>query len=230
MARRSAGLSPAGTLAYRRGMFAAVALISLAAAPTFTEQVLQAQAIVELTVELAPGTPRAEEAALLGSLKRARTVSRVLVAPEGAPAVWPVPAMRAWRPDCPGTTGRLTLLALYTADAAGKWRGLALDQQAQGRGTDRDVAYNLLVEAVAEARQWHEERMRAVGPQLLWQRQRAALHNENPFLRALAVAFLAGHGAADVVDAEWGASGTEGRRAEEARAVLPKPRCAAAGK
>lgn len=209
-------------------MISTLALLTLGAAPGFAEQVFDARAVVELTVDTTPPpkSKATDEARVLASLKKQRTVARVLSLSEPeAPDTWPAPALTAWKPGCPGDGAELRMLVLYSKDKQGRWRGVPIDQQARGRATDRDAAYNLLVEAVAEARQWSEERMRAVGPGLLWQRERAALRADNPFLRALAVAFLRTHEAADVIDTEWGAPGSASRATEEAKAVLPEPAC-----
>lgn len=93
-----------------------------------------------------------------------------------------------------------------------------------GRYSELHPAYAKLVEAAAAGGAFADERMRAVGPETLWQKERAALaQKDNPYLRAAAAAFLAKHGAADVVDLVWGKPGSPERKAAEALAQEPGP-------
>jgi hypothetical protein len=94
-----------------------------------------------------------------------------------------------------------------------------------GRYTNLHPAFARLAEAVTEAAQWNEERMRAVGAELLWERERRALKSDNPYLLQLAAAFLKSHEAADVVDQLWGAPGTPERKRNEDRATDPRGEC-----
>jgi hypothetical protein len=110
---------------------------------------------------------------------------------------------------------QVRLLAFF--DANGKQ--LVGVEQDQGQGTDLDPTYASLVEAALEAKGWPDERMRAVGPEQLWQPQKKALQSDNPYLRRLAAVFLYSHDASDVVDAAWGAKGSAERRTNEARAA-----------
>ncbi|MFO0599802.1 MAG: hypothetical protein U0228_31125 [Myxococcaceae bacterium] len=93
-----------------------------------------------------------------------------------------------------------------------------------GFGMSSTPGYSQLVAAIVEAYGWHEERMRAVGAEQLWLKQRAALVSDNGFLRHLAAEWLVQHEAGEVVDAAWGAPGTSERAANEAKANVA-PNC-----
>lgn len=91
-----------------------------------------------------------------------------------------------------------------------------------GLGLETTRGYEQLKVALVESFSWNEERMRAVGMEQLWAQERKALASENPYLRHLAAEFLAQHEAAEVVDAVWGAPGSDERKKNEAMAeVLP---------
>ncbi len=96
---------------------------------------------------------------------------------------------------------QMKLLAFF--DAQG--RQLVGVEQDRGEGTALDPSYPSLVEAVLEAKSWHDERMRAVGAEQLWLPQKKALASSNPYLQRLAAGFLVSHGASDVVERAWGA-------------------------
>jgi hypothetical protein len=92
-----------------------------------------------------------------------------------------------------------------------------------GFAMESTPGYAQLVAAVSEAYGWHEERMRAVGADQLWQAERKALQSDNPYLRHLAAEFLVQHDAANVVDEVWGAPGTEQRaKSEAASRIVPE--------
>lgn len=91
-----------------------------------------------------------------------------------------------------------------------------------GLGLETTRGYEQLKAALVESFGWREERMRAVGAEQLWAQERKALASDNPYLRHLAAEFLAQHGASEVVDAAWGAPGSDERKKNEALAeVLP---------
>ena len=87
-----------------------------------------------------------------------------------------------------------------------------------GLGLATTPGYEALRAALIESFGWVEERMRAVGADSLWRAQRKALGSDNPYLRHLAAEFLEQHGASAVIDAAWGAPGTEAREKNEATA------------
>lgn len=91
-----------------------------------------------------------------------------------------------------------------------------------GLGLETTPRYEQLKAALIEVFDWREERMRAVGAEQLWATQKKALTSDNPYLRHLAAEFLAQHEAGEVVDAVWGAPGSDERKKNEALAeVLP---------
>lgn len=186
----------------------ALLVTSLLTADTVSlpEKVFSAVTIAEYTVKLEPARPPA-------------LTGRVVFPPE---LLTPPKLQKLLTADSPclGAARRkksLKLIAFFDADG----KQLAGVEQDKGVATDLDPDYLAMFEAVLEAKQWPDERMRAVAADALWQEQRRALVSENPYLRRLAASFLAAHDAADVVDAVWGALGTPERKAAEARAVLP---------
>lgn len=91
-----------------------------------------------------------------------------------------------------------------------------------GLGLETTPHSEQLRSALIEVFDWREERMRAVGAEQLWAPQKKALASDNRYLRHLAAEFLAQHEAAEVVDAAWGAPGSDERKKNEALAeVLP---------
>jgi len=150
--------------------------------------------------------------------KPPRTEGRVLFPPESTD---PLPklalSLTSNSPCLPLARKRKQLKLIAFFDEGG--RQLVGVEQDRGEGTDLDPAYPSLVAAVLEAKGWHEERMRAVGPEQLWQPQKKALGSDNPYLRRLAASFLQSHQAADEVDAAWGAPGSVERKQNEARAT-----------
>ncbi len=172
-----------------------------------TDKVFSATTIAEFTVKLEPARPPS-------------MTGRVVFPPE---AVEPMPKLQRLltaESPCLAPARRkkqLKLIAFF--DASGKQ--LAGVEQDKGHATDLDPDYLAMFEAVLEAKQWTDERMRAVAPEALWREPKKALLSENPFLRRLSATFLAAHDAVHVIDAAWGAPGTPERRAHEARAVLP---------
>ncbi|MHB8878150.1 MAG: hypothetical protein ACYC8T_31015, partial [Myxococcaceae bacterium] len=110
------------------------------------------------------------------------------------------------------------------AQGDGALRQLAGVEVESGRYSDLHPAYPLLVAAAAESATFTEERMRAVGEEMLWGKEKAALRRQdNPYLMALAAEFLRTHGAAEVVDAAWGLPGSPERKKHEALAHPPPP-------
>jgi hypothetical protein len=89
-----------------------------------------------------------------------------------------------------------------------------------GLGLETTPGYEQLKAALIESFDWREERMRAVGNDQLWRTQRKALTSENLYLRHLAAEFLNQHEASEVVDAVWGAPGSEAREKNEATARI----------
>ena len=89
-----------------------------------------------------------------------------------------------------------------------------------GLGIESTPGYEQLKSALIESFEWREERMRAVGKDQLWRVQRKALTSDNLYLRHLAAEFLSQHEATDVIDAVWGAPGSEGREKMEATARI----------
>jgi hypothetical protein len=188
------------------------AALTAAPAPTFADQVLSAQLIVE-------GEAPSNEKGVTDWRRRA--VKQVLLG-DASGVKLAQPAL----PTACAARGTVRWLVLYTRDAKGRLAAVRLEQQAAGRGLSVEASYEQLLEAVTVAARFHEERMRATGVEQLWAEERAALKHDNPYLRTLAARFLATHGAGDVVDATWGAPGSAARKAEEASAALPAPACA----
>jgi hypothetical protein len=176
-------------------------------AVSLPEKVFSAATIAEFTVRLEPARPPSMS-------------GRVVFPPEVVDA--PPKLQRLLTADSPCLSAarrkkQLKLIAFF--DAEGKQ--LAGVEQDKGHATDLDPDYLPVLEAVFEAKQWTDERMRAVAPESLWREPKKALLSENPSLRRLAATFLTAHDAAHVIDAAWGAPGTPDRKAHEARAVLP---------
>ena len=190
-------------------MVSALLGLVLCAAPTFPEQVFAAQLAVEVEVPAKKSKPEWAK----------RVVKRVLLPRDGeAPANLTLPAPKL--PRC-RLDGAVSFLVFFVQDEKGGWTALPVD----ARATSLDAAWPKVLAALEVAGTWHEERMRAVSDAMLWADERRALHSDDAWQRALAVAFLAAHDSAAVVDAEWGAPGTPARKAEEARAQLPPPSC-----
>ena len=89
-----------------------------------------------------------------------------------------------------------------------------------GLGIETTPGYEQLKSALIESFEWREERMRAVGNEQLWRTQRKALISDNPYLRHLASEFLSQHEASEVIDAVWGAPGSDERTKMEATARI----------
>ncbi len=207
----------------------AFSLLSAAPAPTLSGQLAKAALVLEVEVSLGSPASKLDVAARLKKGLAKRTVTRVLFPPGGpTPGQLPEPALTL-TPGTPcfaraATSGALKAVVLYEETKRG-WRALALPGQETGRFTSLDDGYGRFIEALVEAKHWHEERMRAVGPELLWQRQKAALVSDSAYLRALARDFLVEHEAAEAVDKAWGAAGTPERAENEKNAELPAPLC-----
>lgn len=201
-------------------------LVALAlCAPPLPEQLFSAKLVIEQSAAIASGAPpRCKPGTkCTRSVKmswKTHDLKQVFL-PGGTdkPARLPLPEIRV--PNC-NAEETVEFLVLYSQDAKGAWKPLPLDVSS-GRFTSCDLNYPDLRLALLEAGSWHEERMVAAGPESLWKAEKKALHSDNPWLRSLAVMFLRGHGAADVIDAEWGKAGTAPRKEEEAKAVLPAP-------
>jgi hypothetical protein len=190
-------------------MVTSMLALALSAAPALPEAVFAAHLVVEAEVPVKQSKPD----------WAARTVKRVLL-PRGGEAPKSLPLPRPKLPRCP-LAGPVSFLVFFVRDEKGAWAAQAVD----ARATSLDASWPALLEALEVAGSWREERMRAVPETMLWADVRRALHSADAWQRALAVAFLSAHGAADVVDAEWGAPGTPERLAEEAKAVLPAAKC-----
>jgi hypothetical protein len=117
--------------------------------------------------------------------------------------------------------GGLRTLVFLRHESGGATRQLVGVEHESGRYTDLSPTYEALVEALMRASGWHEERMRAVAAEMLWEDERAALGSDNPYLMHLAAAFLREHDSSYAIDAVWGAPGSEGRAAREKASVPP---------
>lgn len=191
------------------------------AAPTgplpsaFFKSVSDAAAVLEIEVPLVTtekptvrwerGVPRAKVVGLVAS-------RAPLDAPETVSVqAWPVIRSCLFKMD-----GRKSVKAVLVLTGNPVRLGL-LPLSTFGFGLESTPGYEAMKAAVVESFGWHEERMRAVGADQLWSAQRAALSSENVYLRHLAAEFLVQHDAGDVVDAAWGAVGTEEREKNEQR-------------
>ena len=113
-------------------------------------------------------------------------------------------------------------LLFFTRSGTNEYKPFVGVEQEQGMYTDRNPMYDSLKYAIREALAWHEERMRAVHPEMLWHTQKTILRESaNPFLLELAKYFLETHDATDAIDTVWGKRGTEERKKHEARAAYP---------
>jgi hypothetical protein len=152
-----------------------------------------------------------------GSTKPSAAATKILFPPE---SVDPAPGLKigltATSPCLKAARKKKQVKLLAFFDAEG--RQLVGVEQDLGQATDLDPSYPALVEAVVEAKRWHDERMRAVGVEQLWQPQKNALASSNAYLKQLAASFLVSHGAAEWVDAAWGALGSAQRKKREAAA------------
>ena len=120
--------------------------------------------------------------------------------------------------------GAVKALLFFKRTEAGALTQLVGVEGETGRYSDLHPAYPKLVQAVALAAGFTEERMRAVSAEMLWGKEKTALGmRENPYLMSLAAEFLRSHGAADVVDEKWGKPGTAERKKNEALAADPGP-------
>ena len=100
----------------------------------------------------------------------------------------------------------LRVLLFFARNADGSLRQLVGVEYETGQYSDLNPDYASLTDAVTDALGWPEERMRAVAPEMLWQRQRDVLRaRTNRYAVDLAVAFLKEHDAGNVVDGEMGA-------------------------
>lgn len=181
----------------------------LSAAPTLPEAVFAAHLVVEVEVPVKTSKPEWAK----------RALKRVLLPRDGeAPQTLALPTPKL--PRCP-IAGPVSFLVFLAQDEKGTWSARPVD----ARATSLDASWPALLAALEVASGWHEERMRAVSDAMLWADERRALHSEDAWQRALAVAFLRAHDSAAVVDAEWGAPGTPERKAEEAKALVPAAKC-----
>jgi len=90
-----------------------------------------------------------------------------------------------------------------------------------GGYSNLEPSYDALVSALGRAKGWSDERATAVDAAALWQDQRQALTQDDPYLLVLARDFLVAHDAAGVLDEVWGAPGDPERKAWETRALWP---------
>jgi hypothetical protein len=186
---------------------------------SLAENLAAADVVLEVKVPVKKGA---------GNFKAA-TLEKV-VSPPGATEPAAVPAKTrlfssgspCWKKAKGGAVKALVFFKATGGDG-GYTQGGGVEAET-GRYSNLHPAYPLLVEAAAAGGAFREERMRAVGPEALWKDERAALaQKENPYLRAAAAAFLASHGAADVVNEVWGKPGSAERKAAEALSQEPGP-------
>lgn len=166
----------------------------------------EATALVELELPLIT-TERSDlrwQRALQHPKVKAMLASR---APMDAPESVELAPFEVMRSCLRKTDHRLTvkLLVLLSGHSP---RPMPLPQVSFGLGLETTPGYESLKSALTESFSW----VRAD------QSPRKALDSDNVYLRHLAAEFLVQHGAADVVDAVWGAPGSEARNKNEATA------------
>ncbi len=190
--------------------------------PTVAERVAQASLIAEVSVPLKAGEPAGPAKLVRVLFPPDSTVSEL---PADTLAVFPA-GSRCWKK----ALGRDNLKAVLFLKGDVELKALAGPEEDGGRTSELHPAYAKLVDAVAQSTRWPEERMRAVGEAALWSKEKAALKQKaNPYLRALAAAFLEAHGAAKVVDGAWGKPKSGARKKAEALAKEPVPEDACGG-
>ncbi|MFT3711504.1 MAG: hypothetical protein QM817_28040 [Archangium sp.] len=188
----------------------------------FSKVVFESAAVLEIEVPLdasLKATPRWAK-----GLERAKPL-RIIASRAVMDAPEKLDGFKKWEVlrSCLGlTNGRASVkvLVLQTGNPPA-WSLFPL--ATMGFAMESTPGYAQLVAAVSEAYGWHEERMRAVGADQLWQAERKALQSDNPYLRHLAAEFLIQHDAATVVDELWGAPGSEQReKSEAASRIVPE--------
>jgi hypothetical protein len=131
-------------------------------------------------------------------------------APIDAPLSLELPQFEVLRSCLRKTDHRLTVKLLVLLNGA-DLRPNPLPQVTWGLGLETTPGYQALKQALTESFSW-------VDADRSWAPQRKALASDNTYLRHLAVEFLVQHGASEVIDAAWGAPGSEGRSTNEATA------------
>ena len=107
----------------------------------------------------------------------------------------------------------LRVLLFFAASSDGQLRQIVGVEYETGQYSDLNPEYEALVAAVRAARQWPEERMRAVDASQLWQEQRTVLRaHSNPYAVDLVIAFLRVHQGETVINKEIGSPGEDRRR------------------
>lgn len=101
--------------------------------------------------------------------------------------------------------GSLRVLLFFRKNPDGSFTQIAGVEHETGQFSDLNPDYDRLIAAVTEAVTWSDERMRAVPPESLWQKQRAALRaHDNPYLQMLAAQYLREHQGEEAVREAWG--------------------------
>jgi hypothetical protein len=163
--------------------------------------------------------------ALIKKAQQSATVERVLRSGSSEPAptvpenlyVFSSSSPCWWKAHERGAVRTLVFLKRFTD----KTRAIAGVEHETGLYTDLNPNYEDLVTAIQQAGAWPEERMRAVGAEMLWPAEREVLKSsKSPYLLNLAVEFLRTHDASNVIDEIWGASGSEPRMKREAESKL----------
>lgn len=179
----------------------------------FARAVFSAEAIVEFEVPIAGDAKKKSVRLWAEGLAKAKPV-RVVASragletpPEATARPWEILSSCFHRAREKGES--VKVLLVYSGGAYG-----LMPLATMGFAMSSTPGYAQLIEALAEASQWREERMRAVGAEQLWAAQRAALGSDNAYLRHLASEWLVQHEASALVDAAWGADGTPERSAK----------------
>lgn len=187
-----------------------------------SRSVFEATAVLELEVPLDPSNAKTAVRWADG-LAQAKVVRLV-----ASRTVMDVPErldFKKWEVlrSCLGLTNGKKSVRVLLAYGGNPPRASLFPLATMGFAMNSTPGYAQLVDALTESFRWHEERMRAVGAEQLWQAQKQALVSDNPYLRHLAAEWLVQHDAASVVDALWGAPGTEERaKAEAASRIAPE--------
>lgn len=206
-----------------------VLLISVLAQPlpsALSRAAQEADAVVEFELPLlTTEQPGRRWARALPQAKLTQVVASR--SPTDPPETLTLPPYEVIRSCLGRTNHRLTLKVLAFVSGSPP-RATPLPHAAFGLGLESTPGYAELKAALAASFEWRDERMRAVGADQLWRSQRTALGSENGYLRHLAAEFLWAHGAGEVVDAVWGAAGSEAREKNEALAKVA-PDCKATG-
>ena len=133
-------------------------------------------------------------------------------APIDAPASLELPQFDVLRSCLHKMDHRFTVKLLVVLNGA-DLRPNPLPQVTYGLGLETTPGYEALKQALTESFRW-------IDGDRSWASQRKALESDNTYLRHLAAEFLVQHGAAEVIDAAWGAPGSEQRTTNEAMARI----------